>query len=310
MVVLGPTGSGKSDLGLHLAETFSGEVVNCDSLQLYRHFDIGTAKLPPAGRRGIAHHLLDVLDPGSAFNAGEYARLARRVLAEISGRDRLPIVVGGTGFYLRALLEGLVPAPSQDEVLRARLSRRAERRPASLHRWLSALDPPAARRIHPHDTNKLIRAVEVCLLARRPQSELYTAPRDALRGFAALKIGLDPPRAQLFSALDERSSRMFEDGIVDEVRRLLARGIGEEAKPFESLGYRQALAVVRGRCTIAEAIASTQVETRHYAKRQLTWFRREQNVHWLAGFGHCSVTRDSGVELVKDWLKHFPPFAW
>lgn len=305
VVVLGPTGSGKSELGLHLAETYSGEIVNCDSLQLYRQFDIGTAKVPPSERRGIPHHLIDVVEPDSGFNGGEYARLARRLLGEISGRGRLPVVVGGTGFYLRALLEGLVAAPTRDEALRTRLARREARRPGSLHQLLARIDPPAAARIHRNDTNKLIRAVEVCLRARRPQSELYAAERDALRGFAVLKIGLDPPREQLYARLDERARRMFEDGIVKEVRAILAGGVSEEAKPFESLGYRQALDVVRGSCSIEEAIASTQVETRHYAKRQRAWFRREQNVHWLAGFGHCPEIRHLGVELLHGWMRQF-----
>ncbi len=285
LAIVGPTGSGKSDLGLSLAERLNGEIVNCDSIQIYRGFDIGSAKIPTVLRRGIPHHLIDIADPHEAFTAGDYARRARAALNGIASRGRVPIVVGGTGFYLRALFDGLFPGPARDETLRARLAARDRARPGSLHRILSRLDPPTAARIHVHDVNKTIRALEVCLLARRPLSYLFEQGRDPLRGFHVSKIGLNPPRDALYARLDLRFSRMIGNGLLDEVRQLLASGISTAAKPFESLGYKQALAVVRGEVSLEQAIASAQMETRRYAKRQMTWFRREPDVAWLTGFG-------------------------
>src|SRR5579863_9682180 len=187
IVILGPTASGKSELALSAAQRFAGEVVNCDSLQIYRYFDIGTAKLPPADRRGIPHHLIDILDPDQVFTAGEYARLARRVLDDVSARGRLPVVAGGTGFYFRALVDGLFPGPSRDQVLRDRLSARESRRPGSVYRLLGRFDPESAARIHPHDFPKLVRALEVCLLTRRAATDLFREGRDALRGYDVLR---------------------------------------------------------------------------------------------------------------------------
>jgi tRNA dimethylallyltransferase len=197
VAVVGPTGSGKSDLALRLAGEFAGEIVNCDSLQVFRYFDIGTAKTPPAARRGIPHHLIDVADPDQLFTAGEYARLARGAIAAISARGRLPIVAGGTGFYLRALLDGLFAGPSRDPGLRLRLAARETRRPGSLHRLLRRFDSQAAARIHPHDVPKVTRALEVCLLTRRPVSELFREGRDPLAGYRVLKLGLEPGRDAL-----------------------------------------------------------------------------------------------------------------
>ncbi len=269
-----------------IAERFGGEIVNYDSLQVYRHFDIGSAKVTAAERRGVPHHLLDIIDPGQVFSAGEFARRAREALVDVAGRGRLPVLVGGTGFYLHALTEGLAPAPAGDPELRARLLRREETRPASLHRILSRLDPNAARRIHQNDRQKTLRALELRLLRARPVAELYAQGREALTGFRVIKIGLQPDRDLLYRRIDLRLQRMFDEGLVDEVRRILALGVPSNAKPFESLGYKEALAYVEGRMSLADAIASAQLETRHYAKRQLTWFRREAGMMWFAGFGH------------------------
>jgi tRNA dimethylallyltransferase len=284
-IVLGPTASGKSDLAIHIALAFNGEIVNCDSMQIYRGFDIGTAKVPEAARHGVPHHLIDIVDPDQVFTAGEYARVARDVLAEIAGRGRTAVVVGGTGFYLRALLEGLFPGPARDETIRARLDRREQKRPGSLHRILSRLDPAAAARIHTNDKNKMIRALEVRLLEGKPLSELFDRGRVPLAGFRPIKIGLDPPRSVLYQRMDARAVGIFEQGLIDEVRGLLAAGVTPSAKPFESLGYKEALAVIEGRLTREQALAATQLETRRYAKRQLTWFRKEHDVRWLSGFG-------------------------
>jgi tRNA dimethylallyltransferase len=304
IAVVGPTGAGKSALALDIAETFQGEIVNCDSLQLYRGFDIGSAKVPLSERRGIPHHLLDILSPPQEFSAGEYLRSARDTVAEISTRGRLPVIAGGSGFYLRALLEGLPPMPMRDLALRARLALRERRRPGSLHRLLARLEPNAARRVHSNDVQKLTRALEVRILTRESIPSSHSA--EPLPEFRALKIGLDPDRASLYSRLDERVQRMFEVGLVDEVMRLLAEGATGAEKPFESLGYKQALRFVRGETTLEQALASTQLETRQYAKRQWTWFRRDPQVHWLRGFGDDASVRAQAFEIVQRFYKNSP----
>jgi tRNA dimethylallyltransferase len=285
-VVLGPTGSGKSELSLCIARTLGGEIVNCDSLQVYRGFDIGTAKVPADERRGVSHHLIDIVEPTELFTAGDYARAAETAIRQISACGRTAVLVGGTGFYLRALLEGLSPAPGRDDILRARLLEKENQRPGSLHRILARLDPASAARIHSNDKNKTMRALEIRLLEKAPVSSMFERRRAALSGFLPIKIGLDPPRDLLYARLNERARRMFDTaGLADEVRRLLSAGVPPEAKPFESLGYKQVLQMLEGSITAQQALESTQLETRRYAKRQLTWFRKEQGVHWIAGFG-------------------------
>jgi tRNA dimethylallyltransferase len=300
--VAGPTGSGKSDLALHLAQQFNGEIVNCDSLQVYRHFDIGTAKLPLDQRCGIPHHLIDILDPDQLFTAGEYARVARETIQAISRRGRLPILAGGTGFYLRALLDGLFEGPSRDQSLRDRLARREARRAGSLHRLLTRFDSATARKIHPHDVPKVTRALEVCLLTRRPVSELFREGRDALGGYRTLKLGLLPEREALYQRLDQRCAAMFAGGLVEEVRHVLELGYAAESKPFESHGYKQALQFVRGELNLREAIFYAQRNTRQYAKRQITWFRREPGLVWLKGFADTPGIREGALELVGRFL--------
>lgn len=303
--VVGPTGSGKSELAIKLAEQFRGEIVNCDSVQVYRCFDIGTAKLSPAERRGIPHHLIDVADPDESFTAGEYARRARQILSEIAARGHLPLVVGGTGLYLRALVDGLFLGPARDEGLRRRLAEREARRPGLLHRLLCRLDPDAAARIHPADRHKLVRALEVCLLTGRRLSQWLANGRDALAGFRVLKIALNPPRAELYRRLDERCARMFEQGLIEEVRRILAMGYRETIKPLQSHGYRQALQVLKGELEPRKALYYAQRNTRRYAKRQWTWFRHEPGVVWLNGFGHQPETQCAAADLVRRFLEEF-----
>jgi tRNA dimethylallyltransferase len=283
LIIVGPTAAGKSSLAIHLARAFDGELVNCDSLQLYKGFDIGTAKTPPSEHQGISHHLFDVLAASEVCSAGDYARMARATVNEISTRGRLPIVIGGTGFYLRALLDGLPPLPQRDTALRLRLMTREEARPGSLHRILKRLDPATSARIHASDVQKLTRALEIRILTRQPLPPASEA--DPLTGYRVLIVGLDPPREKLVAAIAERTRQMFQSGLIDEVRGLLAGGLTGSEKPFESLGYKQALAHVRGEITLSAAIESTEIETRQYAKRQQTWFRRDSRIHWLYGFG-------------------------
>lgn len=302
IAIAGPTGAGKSELALRVAEEFGGEVVNCDSLQIYRYFDIGTAKLTPDEMRGVPHHLIDILDPDQVFTAGEYARLGRAAMAAISSRGKLPVVAGGTGFYLRALFEGLFRGPARDEALRGRLAARERRKPGSLHRLLRRFDPAAAARIHPNDVPKVMRAVEVCLLARRPVSEMFSEGRDQLEGFRTLKMGLAPDRDELYRRLDERCRRMFESGLVEEVRGILDRGFPMEAKPFESHGYRQAVQMLRGELNAKEALFYAQRNTRNYAKRQMTWFRKEPEMEWLKGFGDESHIQERALARVREFL--------
>jgi tRNA dimethylallyltransferase len=285
IAVLGPTGSGKSGLALALAEEFHGEIVNCDSLQVYRYFDIGTAKLPIDERRGIPHHLIDILTPDCLFTAGEFARRARDVLSGITARGHLPILAGGTGFYARALLDGLFEGPSRDQNLRDRLTGREAARPGSMHRILTRFDPATASRIHANDVPKVIRALEVCLLTRRPASELFRTGRDALQGYRVLKVGLFPDRDKLYESLDSRCRMMFEGGLVEEVKNILALGYPPSAKPFESHGYKQTIQMLAGDLSPRDAVFYAQRNTRQYAKRQVSWFRREAGLEWFRGFG-------------------------
>ena len=303
VAIAGPTATGKSQLALYLAERLNGEVINYDSVQVYRGFDIGTGKILPEERRGIPHHLLDCLDPAEPFTAGDFRREAVKVLGEIRKRGSLPVLVGGTGLYLRALLMGLFDGPPRSEELRARLRALAERRGREfVHNLLARLDPPTAARIDPHDLQKAVRAVEVCLVARQAISTLHAQGREPLTGYNCFKIGLNPDRSELYSRIDRRVEKMFAAGLVDETRRMMARSDASSIKGLGSLGYRQVAAALRGETTIEDALRDTQAATRHYAKRQLTWFRREPETHWFAGFGDDASIQRQAFEAVKDWL--------
>lgn len=302
IAILGPTGSGKTSLSLTLAERFGGEVVNCDSVALYRELEVGTAKPTTAERSRAPHHLLDIADLSEDVTAGDYARRARAVLAEIRERGRLPIVVGGTGLYLRALLDGLFAGPPRSQELRERLREQAaERGPAYLHRVLKRLDAAAAVNIHPNDASKLIRAIEVCLESKARMSELWQRGRDPLTGFRILRLGLDPERNALYTRINERAKKMFDDGLVEETRRLREK-YGDAARPLASLGYKQAMQFLRGEIDLKLAIWATQQAHRNYAKRQLTWFRREPDVHWLRGFGDEQAIQEQAVAVVREQL--------
>ena len=302
LVVAGPTASGKSTLALQLALRFHGEIVNCDSLQLYRGLDIGTAKTPAAQRCGIPHHLLDVLDPEELTTAGDYCLRARGVLREIAGRGALPVVTGGTGFYLRALLDGLADGPSRNEPLRARLAQMESRHSGRLHRLLLRLDTEAADRIHARDLNKLIRAVEICILSRRPASHLFREGRTPLKGFRVLKFVLEPDRKALHARIEARTREIFAAGLVDEVRELVAHGVSLDVKPFESIGYREATELLRGYMSLEQAIEATTIATRQYAKRQLTWFRREAGAIPVSGFGDDPLVLADLTEITRHFL--------
>ena len=302
VAILGPTASGKTALSLELAERFQGEIVNCDSVAMYREFEIGTAKPSAKERARVPHHLFDLVAPDSYMTAGEYARQGRQILNDIKARGRLPIVVGGTGLYLRALLEGLFPGPQRSEELRARLRDAVERRGAvSLHRILRRLDAEAAGKIHANDTPKLIRAIEVCVAARRQMTEMWKQGREPLKGFRVMRVGLNPDRNALYARINERACRMFENGLVEETRGLLEK-YGEAAGALGSLGYKQAVQLLRGEVSREAAIRAAQQAHRNYAKRQLTWFRREPQVVWLAGFGEEAGVREKAGEAIRERL--------
>lgn len=285
VVVLGPTASGKTALSLVLAERFGGEIINCDSVAMYREFEVGTAKPSAADQARAPHHLLDIIDPLGYITAGEYARRARPVLREIAERGKLPIVVGGTGLYLRALLDGLFPGPERSEELRERLRQRVEQRGSgNLHRLLRRLDPAAAAQVHANDTPKLIRAIEVCIASRQKMTDMWKRGRDPLTGFRILRLGLNPDRDQLYQRINVRAQHMFESGLVEETQRLLEK-YGAAAPPLSSLGYKQAVQLLQREIDRDTAVAAAQQAHRNYAKRQITWFRREPDVQWLAGFG-------------------------
>jgi tRNA dimethylallyltransferase len=304
VAVVGPTGSGKSELALRLAERFDGEIVNCDSVQIFKYFNIGTAKLAETEWRGIPHHLIDALEPDRVFTAGDFARAARMALHEITGRNRLPVVAGGTGFYLRALVDGLAPGPGRDDALRARLAAQEVIRAGAVHRLLRRLDPAAARRIHPNDLPKAMRALEICLRARRPATEVFAGGRDALTGYRVLKLGLFPDREKLVARLEARVEAMFEAGLVAEVEAILARGVPESAKPFESIGYKQALQVMRRELAVKDAIFYAKRDTRQYAKRQMTWFRQERGLEAVRGFGDEAGVVESAMGRVEEFLRY------
>jgi tRNA dimethylallyltransferase len=293
VVILGPTASGKSALGIDLAERLGGEILVCDSTQVYRHFDIGTGKVPVAEQRSIPHHLVDLVEPDEVFTAGEFRRRAIDVLDDLRRRSKLPIITAGTGLYLRALLEGLADAPERSEELRARLRARAAKHgPLHLHRVLARLDKEAAARIAPRDAQKIIRAIEIRQLAGKSVGEVHRRGRSALAGFEIRKIGLQPSRDALYARINARVESMIAAGWANEVRGLIARGVPADAKPFQFIGYsdlREALTGSERTRSDARAIADTvpriQQATRRFSKRQGTWFRKDEGVHWLPGFG-------------------------
>lgn len=308
VVILGPTASGKSCLSFHLAKTFCGEIVNCDSVQVYRYLDIGTSKPTRQEQFEISHHLLDVVEPDRLFTAGDYMIQGRTILAEIRRRGHLPILAGGSGLYLRALLKGLFNGPKRSEMLRDRLKRKAlDKGAPHLHRVLCRVDPISGRKISPQDLPKIIRALEVFCLTSKPISWHFGSGRDPLQGFQILKIGLNPPRKSLYESIDGRVERMFSAGLVEEVQSILNRGFSEDAKALQSLGYSQVLQYLHGELNLAKTLDLTKRETRHYAKRQLTWFRKEEDVFWFEGFGTDPCVQANVQVKVQAFLETITP---
>ena len=299
LVIVGPTGSGKTALSLAIADRFPAEIVSCDSVAVYREFEIGTAKPALADRKRIPHHLIDVASPDDEMTAGEYARQARAALNGIKRKGALPIVVGGTGLYLKALLDGLDPIPPRSESLREELRQKSAN---ELHSELQELDPAAAARIHANDVPKLVRALEVAHATEKPLTEHFGQGRQPLQGFATTLIGLDPDRAALYERINQRSARMFTDGLIEETRGLLVHHphlLDRPNSPLNALGYKQAVAHIRGEMTLDEAVAATAQSHRNYAKRQLTWFRNQHaGIRWLNGFGDDPQIVERAMEIV------------
>jgi tRNA dimethylallyltransferase len=303
IVLVGPTASGKTSLAIRLAEAFNGEIVSCDSVAVYREMEIGTAKPTHEERALIQHHMIDIASPDQACTAGDYSRQAREALTGITERGHLPIVAGGTGLYLRALIDGLFPAPPQKPGRRERLRKLARTRgPAYLHRLLTRLDPIAAAAIHINDVPKVVRAIEVSIAAEGPLTQQWQKGRDALTGYRILRLGLNPPRARLYERINQRAAAMFDRGLIEETERLIAR-YGADCRPLTSLGYAEATAVLQNEITREQAVAQAQQGHRNYAKRQLTWFRREPNIHWLEGCGGDEDVTQQALQLVAAHLK-------
>jgi tRNA dimethylallyltransferase len=300
IVLLGPTASGKTALSLEQAERFGGEVVSCDSVAVYRELEIGTAKPNCSERRRVPHHLIDVVSPAEPYTAGDYSRAARAALMGIVERGCVPIVTGGTGLYLRALIDGLFVGPARSQPLRDHLRLvMARHGDSALHRILRRLDPSSAALIHPNDIPKLIRAIEVCVSAGKPMSVAWEAGRERLTGYRILRIGLEPERKALYARINQRAEAMFREGLVAETEQLLAK-YGEECRPLDSLGYKQAKAILKGSTTASEAIEAAQQAHRNYAKRQGTWFRREPDVRWLQGFGDVASVREEAQRMIEN----------
>jgi len=283
-----------------LAAALGGEIVNADSVQIYRGLDIGSAKTPAAGRRGIRHHLIDILEPQQVFSAGDWAVAAREALEGIHLRTALPVITGGTGFYIRTLLEGISESPKRDEGLRAEIAAREAARPGLVFRALRRMDAPTAGRIHPNDSHKLLRALEICLLARRPASQHFAAaPMRPLEGYRVAQIILAPPRQALHERIAQRTMAMFSAGLVEEVKKLLADGVPAGCKAFESIGYKECLKLLRGEITETEAREQVTIATRQYAKRQETWFRKDSNTFRINTFGDSDAAFATALQWVN-----------
>lgn len=306
LAVVGPTASGKSDLGIFLAQELGGEIINCDSVQVYREIEIATAKVPLAERRGIPHHLLDFVPPEINYTAGEWARAAERVIEEIEARGHIALLVGGTGFYLRALRQPFFPSPPTDEALRRRLTEiRHARGPLYLHKILRRIDAGTAATLFERDWPRVQRAIEVRLQTGLPLSAQKEARAEPHESAARIRVlALNPPRAELYQRINLRAEAHFRAGLVEEVSRLLKAGVPADSNALGAHGYRRVVEYLRGERDLASAIEQTKLDVRHYAKRQLTWFRREPGVEWIEGFGDEPATQRQVLEMVKGSIRH------
>jgi tRNA dimethylallyltransferase len=308
VAILGPTATGKSALALAVAGHFGGEIVNCDSTAVYRGFDIGTDKLMPSDRRGVPHHLIDIADPTEEYSAARYARDASAAIRDIHGRGRLPILVGGTGLYYRALTRGLFPGPGKDAALRRRLEAVAERRDVTfLHRLLRRVDPASAQRIQPRDVKRLVRALEVYFLTGRPLTDHFADTTSPLVGVDVVALAIRLPAGQIAERVARRVAAQFERGILDEIRGLIARGVPETARPFGGLVYRQAIEHLHGVRDEAATRALIAQENRRYARRQLIWFRKEPNLTWFDGPGESAVVIARVLSFLRERLSARQP---
>ncbi len=302
IAISGPTASGKSELGIALALRMGGEIINCDSVQVYREIEIATAKVPLRERRGVPHHLIDFVAPEINYTAGEWAREALRKIEEVEARGRLALLVGGTGFYLRALREPFFESQPTNERLRARLTRFRERHGASrLHAMLRRLDPQSSERLHPHDWSRVQRALEVYFQTGRPLSaqQPHRPSPPALTARIRL-FALNPPRAELYRRINERAEAHFRAGLIEEVRRLLEQGVPAPSNALGAHGYRRVVEYLRGERSFESAVEQTKLDVRHYAKRQLTWFRREPGVEWLGGFGDDPQVQERAAARIEE----------
>lgn len=299
LIVLGPTSVGKSQTAIKLAKIFEGEIINCDSMQVYKGFDIGTDKVPLDKRQGIAHHLLDIISPSTQFTAADFVRLALKTAQNILNRNKLPIIVGGTGLYLKALLKGLFPEGKSDPVIRFKLRQRAVQQGLKkLWHELQKIDPAYCQKISPNDQIRIIRALEVFYATQKPLSDHFLKTESPVKDFHILKIGLKLKREELYARIDKRVDKMFEKGIVNEVQNLLQSGVKEDSPPFRALGYKHVLHYLRGELTLEQTIELTKRDTRHYAKRQMTWFRKMEGIHWFSPQEMPSI-----VNFIKNNLK-------
>lgn len=311
--IVGPTASGKSELAIELALRLGGEIINCDSVQVYREIEIATAKVPLQERRGVPHHLIDFVPPEVNYTAGEWARAAVRKIEEIEARGRMALLVGGTGFYLRALRYPFFPSPKTDEELRRRLTEiRARRGALHLHRMLKRLDPQAALKLFARDWPRVQRALEVRIQTGERMSEQMPARAEAPACAARIRVfALHPPRAELYARINERTEAHFAAGLVDEVRRLLDKGVPADSNALGAHGYRRVVEYLSGARDLESAIEQTRLDVRHYSKRQLTWFRREPEVEWVEGFGQDPIVQERVFQrlqlLMQQPVEENPP---
>jgi tRNA dimethylallyltransferase len=305
IAIVGPTASGKSDLGIALAHQFNGEVINCDSVQVYRGLYVATAKVPPEEQQGIPHHLIDLVEPTANFTAVEWAAAARAVIAEIEARGKTPLLVGGTGFYLRALTTKFFDAPEIDESLRPRFQRLLQQRGAEhLHRMLARVDPPLAAKYAPKDWSRVTRALEVYFSSGTPLSAWQERAPETPTEYAARLhyFVLQPEREELYDRINRRVDVMVERGLLDEIEKLLAAGVPPTAKAFNAHGYKRFVEYLLGQRTLTSAIEQMKLDTRHYAKRQWTWWRAQPQTHWFAGFGYDAEVIEAAARLMKQLM--------